>query len=67
MTFRDTLYEYFFNKSTAIDNYYQSLVDNFRLFNSDELDYVELLIARTRKNLIDEIQHEVILLSRKIK
>lgn len=67
MTFKDTLYAYLYNKSEAIDDYYTRLADNYRIFSADEMDYIELLIARTRKRLIDEIQQEIVALSVKIK
>lgn len=67
MTFRDSLYQYLYFKTERIDDYYSTLVDNYRLFGADELDYVELIIAKARKTLMDEIQQEIVLLSRKIK
>lgn len=67
MTFSDTLYEYFYNKSKAIYSYYTWLVDNYSIFSSDEFDYVELLIVKIRKDLIDEIQRDIILISRNVK
>lgn len=66
MTFRDSLYQYLYFKTERIDDYYNTLVDNYRLFGADELDYVELIIAKSRKSLMDEIQQEIVLLSRKI-
>ena len=50
MTFRDSLYQCLSFKTERIDDYYNTLVDNYRLFGADELDYVELIIAKSRKN-----------------
>lgn len=67
MTFRDTLYQYLYFKTERIDDYYDRLVDQIRVMKYDELDYMEIIIAKVRKDLMNEIQQEIILLSAKIK
>lgn len=51
MTFRDTLYQYLYFKTERIDDYYDRLVDQIRVMKYDELDYMEIIIAKVRKDL----------------
>ena len=59
MTFRDKLFLYFNNRGTAIENDYAELVSQMRYRAKDEVDYLELIIAKVRKDTFNEILGDI--------
>ncbi len=64
MTLRDNIYQYLYLKGDRIENYYDTLVENYRVLKADELDYVELIIAKARCDLFREIQNDILIMAR---
>ena len=64
MTLRDNIYQYLYLKGDRIENYYDTLVENYRVLKADELDYVELIIAKARRDLFREIQNDILIMAR---
>lgn len=60
MIFKDNLFHYLYMKSESIDSYYDLLRNNFRVIDADEMDYIELLIARNRRDLMREVTKDVV-------
>lgn len=59
MTFKDKLILYLHNKSITIDNDLQENVNFFRYRRLDEVDYLELIIKKARKDLFDEVLSDI--------
>lgn len=59
MTFKDKLILYLHNKSITIDNDLQENVNFFRYRRLDEVDYLELIIKKVRKDLFDEVLSDI--------
>ncbi len=59
MTFKDKLILYLHNKSITIDNDLQENVNFFRYRRLDEVDYLELIIKKVRKDLFNEILSDI--------
>lgn len=55
MTFKDKLIKYLFNKQNRIDEEYDNILHTVRFSRNDEVDYLECIIAKVRKDLIKEI------------
>ncbi len=60
MTLRDNLYEYLYLKGERIDGYYEQLRSQYRIIDADEVDYIEMIIAKTRRDLFREIVHDIL-------
>ena len=65
MTLKDDLYQYLYYKGQRIDDYYTQLRNQYRLLDADEVDYIELLIAKVRKDLFREIVTDIMHLRKK--
>lgn len=59
MTKRELIFLYFYNLSDKLDNDYDQLVLNNRSRKSDEVDYLELIIAKTKKDTINSVLVDV--------
>lgn len=60
------LYQYFWNKQVRADNDLTQLINNLTLRESDPLDYLEIIMAQTRKAVVEEISREAYILMRAI-
>lgn len=59
MKFKDNVIVYLYNRNTQLDNEYISLVNNYRFHHMDEADLLEIIIAKARRDLCDEIIRDV--------
>lgn len=64
MTFRDSIYQYLYCKGEQLDNYYDSLKENIRILRIDEVDYMELIIAKVRCDLFRELSGDIMRLTK---
>ncbi len=60
MTFKDKIFVYLLHKSQFLDNDYDSQKSYYRYRNCDEVDYLECIIKKARKDLINEIMTDII-------
>lgn len=59
MNFKDKLIMYLYNKSTAIEIDYQEHIQYTRFHNLDEVDYLESIIRKVRRDTYDEIRQDI--------
>lgn len=59
MDIKSTILLYLMNQSDNLDNRYSELRDYIRYHKADEVDYIELIIAKARKDLFDEIRADL--------
>lgn len=55
MNFKDKTIVYLYNRNTQLDNEYNRLVSNYRFHQADECDLLEIIIAKARRDLMDEL------------
>lgn len=55
LTKRELVFMYLYNLSCKCDNDYDQLVLNNRSRKSDELDYLELILAKNKKDTVNSI------------
>lgn len=68
MDMKTTILLYLMNQSDFADNRYNELRDFARYHNVDEVDYIETVIAKVRRDTINEIKTDIVnLLKIKIK
>jgi len=51
--------QYLYNRSTVIEEDYVSKLSYNRFHSTDELDWLELIIAKARKDLMNEISKDL--------
>lgn len=56
----DLMLIYLYNLSSRLDSDYEQLVLNSRSRKSDEVDYLELIMAKTRKDTVNDVLTEFI-------
>lgn len=59
MTFKDKILMYFHRKSVIVDNECNEHKNYIRFHNVDEVDYLESIIYKTRKDMFDEILSDI--------
>lgn len=62
MTFKDKLIIYLHNKSSKLDDDYTENSAYYRYRKPDEVDYLELIIRKVRKDLFNEIVQDIMLI-----
>lgn len=60
LNLKTLLLSYFYNRSAVLDNEYNTKLQYFRYHNGDEVDCLEIIIAKARKDLINEILNDII-------
>lgn len=60
MTKKELFLIYLYNLSSRLDSDYEQLVLNSRSRKSDEVDYLELIMAKTRKDTVNDVLVEFI-------
>ena len=55
MNFKDKLIIYLYNRQNAIEEEFDNTIQNVRFKRNDEVDYLECIIAKSRKDLVNEI------------
>lgn len=59
INFKVALLQYLYNKETVIEQDYLSKISYNRYHNTDEVDWLEIIIAKARKDLINEISKDL--------
>lgn len=59
MTFKDKAMLYLLKRSDIADNDFNSTLQYIRYHNVDEVDYLELIIKKVRKDLTAEILRDI--------
>ncbi len=62
MTFKDKVILYLFNKGETIDIDYAEHLNHSRFHNIDEVDLLETIIRKARKDLFSEISSDIMAL-----
>lgn len=60
MTFKDKLIIYLYNKSSRVDLEFHQQQHNLRYRVPDEVDYMEAIIAKVRRDMYNEIAGEIL-------
>lgn len=60
MTKKELFLIYLYNLSSRLDSDYEQLVLNSRSRKSDEVDYLELIMAKTKKDTVNDVLVEFI-------
>lgn len=59
INFKISVLQYLYNKETAIEQDYLSKISYNRYHNTDEVDWLEIIIAKARKDVINEISKDL--------
>lgn len=62
MTFKDKIVLYFFNKGETIDRDYLEHKNHCRFHDIDEVDLLETIIRKARRDLFSEISSDIMAL-----
>lgn len=60
MTFKDKILVYLLQRSDIADNQYNDTLHHFRYHSADEVDYLELIIKKARKDVYAEILRDLL-------
>lgn len=63
MTYKDKILLYISNKRDIADNDYLEHINYYRYHKADEVDYLETIIKKVRKDLTEEIFKDILTLS----
>ena len=56
----DLIIAYLYNKSVQSDREYEQLISNLRCRKADEEDYLECIISKARRDIVDEILLDIL-------
>lgn len=59
MGYRLNVIQYIYNRSSVLESEYYSKLDHFRYHRADEVDYLEIIIAKARNDLMKEISQDL--------
>lgn len=59
MTFKDKLFLYLQNKSNSMDDEYNDYLHYLRFHNVDEVDHLEAVIRKVRRDTFSEIRKDI--------
>lgn len=59
MTFKDKTMLYLLNRSDIADSEYNDMLQMIRFHQVDEVDYLEIIIRKVRKDVYSEVLHDV--------
>lgn len=59
MTFKDKILIYVYRKLTETEDDYENTIRRLRYSKADEVDYIESLVAKVRKDVITEISADI--------
>ncbi len=62
MTFKDKLVIYLVNKSNRIDNDYDNALRVVRWHSADDVELLETIIAKVRKDTFNEVMQDILTL-----
>lgn len=54
-SYKVTVIQYLYNRTTRLEEDYNSKLSFYRYHKTDEVDWLELIIAKARKDLMQEI------------
>lgn len=59
LSYKISVTQYLYNRTTQIEEDYLSKIAYNRFHNTDEVDWLEIIIAKARKDLINEISKDL--------
>lgn len=59
ISYKIAVIKYLYHKLTSLEEEYNNKISYFRYHKADEVDHLEIIIAKARKDLINEILQDL--------
>lgn len=59
INYKIAVVKYLYNRLSALEEDYNSKINYFRYHKADEVDHLEIIIAKSRKDLMSEISKDL--------
>lgn len=59
ISYKISVIKYLYHKLSTLEEEYNSKINYFRYHKADEVDHLEIIIAKARKDLINEITQDL--------
>ena len=59
ISYKIAVIKYLYHKLTSLEEEYNNKISYFRYHKADEVDYLEIIIAKARKDLMNEISQDL--------